>query len=74
MIPINFDISAINKKLLVHDLFKIFIFNLSAHLVSVLYFKEEFLNVKFLSILFGVEIGFIMFYILIEPIIDKNIQ
>jgi len=74
MIPINFDISAINKKLLVHDLIKIFIFNISAHLVSVLYFKEEFLNVKFLSILFGIEIGFILFYLLIEPVIDKNIN
>ena len=74
MIPINFDISAINKKFLVHDLIKIFIFNISAHIVSVLYFKEEFLNVKFLSILFGIEIGFILFYLLIEPVIDKNIN
>jgi hypothetical protein len=74
MIPINLDITAINKKSLVHDLFKIFIFNFCAHITSVIYFKEEFLNIKFLTILFAIELGFILFYIFAEPIIDKNIQ
>ena len=66
---INLDWSLIDKKSLTHDLVKVFIFNLCAHIMSVLYFKEDYLNQKFLLILFAIELGFTLFYIFFEPVI-----
>ena len=76
---INLDWSLIDKKSMVHDLVKIALFNFCAHIVSVLYYKEEFLNHKFLIILFAIEVGFALFYIFLEPgifhnIADRNIR
>jgi len=71
---INLDWSLIDKRSLIHDLVKVFIFNFSAHLLSVMYFKEEFLSHKFLFILFAIEFGFALFYILFEPVIVQNVD
>ena len=71
---INLDWSLVDKRSLIHDLVKVFIFNFCAHLLSVMYFKEEFLSHKFLFILFAIELGFSLFYILFEPVIVKNID
>jgi hypothetical protein len=71
---INLDWSLIDKKNMTHDLIKVALFNLCAHIVSVLYFKEEFLNHKFLIILFAIELGFALFYIFLEPGIFHNIE
>jgi len=71
---INLDWSLVDKRSLIHDLVKVFIFNFCAHLLSVMYFKEEFLSHKFLFILFAIELGFALFYILFEPVIVKNID
>jgi hypothetical protein len=70
---INLDWSLVDKKNLVHDLIKVFIFNFSAHLMSVIYFKEEFLNQKFILILFAIELGFTLFYVFFEPGVFHNI-
>ena len=70
---INLDWSLIDKKSMIHDLVKIGLFNFCAHIISVLYFKEEFLNHKFLIILSAIELGFVLFYIFFEPVIFYNL-
>ena len=42
--------------------------------MSVIYFKEEFLNLKFILILAAIQSGVILFYILADPVIAKNVQ
>lgn len=71
---INLDWSLIDKKSLIHDLTKVFIFNFSAHIMSVIYFKEEFLNQKFILILLAIELGFALFYIFLEPGVFHSIS
>ena len=71
---INLDWSLIDKKNMIHDLIKIALFNICAHIASVIYFKEQFLNHKFLIILFAIELGFAIFYIFLEPGIFHNIS
>jgi hypothetical protein len=70
---INLDWSLVDKRNLIHDLVKVFIFNFCAHLMSVIYYKEEFGNTKFLSILFAIELGFTLFYVFFEPFIFQNV-
>jgi len=70
---INLDWSLVDKRSLIHDLTKVFIFNFCAHVMSVIYYKEEFGNLKFLSILFAIELGFTIFYVFFEPFIFHNV-
>jgi len=73
MTIINLDLSLVDKRSLIHDIIKFFFFNFAAHIMSVIYFKEEFLNFKFLLILAAIQSGVILFYILAEPVIANNV-
>jgi uncharacterized membrane protein (DUF485 family) len=70
---INLDWSLVDKRNLIHDLVKIFMFTFSFHLMTIIFYKKEFLNIEFLLTIFAIELGFFLFYVFVEPIIFNNV-